>query len=320
MSAIRSWLAGLVLMANTLPALAAFPDKPVRIVVPFPPGGGNDIIVRALTEDMARDLGQQVIVENKPGGGTVIGTEYVATRAPDGYTLLIASFAHAVNPSLLAKLPFDFKTAFASVTLIGRSPNIVAVPAERPWQSFAELIADARANPGKLNYGSFGNGTSSHLGPELLKVMARIDLTLIPYKGSSQGVTDMLGGRLDMMFSTLTGAAAHVRSGKLRALAVTSAARSPAYPDVPAIAEAGVPGYDSQTWYGILAPAGTPPDIVARLHATIVKAADTDQFRKKAAEDGLVLDLGNGAALDTLIDGEHARWARVVKEAGIKPD
>ena len=315
-----SLMAALLVMLASVPALAAFPDKPVRIVVPFPPGGGNDIIVRALAEDMGKDLGQQVIVENKPGGGTVIGSEYAATRPADGYTLLIVSFAHAVNPSLLPRMPFDYKKAFAAVTLIGRSPNIVVIPAERPWKSMVDLIADARANPGKLNYGSFGNGTSSHLGPELLKLMARIDLTHVPYKGSSQGIADMLGGRLDMMFSTVTGAAAHVRGAKLRALAVTSAQRSPAYPDVPTIAESGVPGYESQTWYGILAPAGTPADVVARLHRAIVKAADTEQFRKKAGEDGLVLALGDGGALDRLIDEEHARWARVIKEANIKPD
>ena len=180
----------------TFPALAAFPDKPVRIIVPFPPGGGNDIISRSLAEGMSRNLGKQVLVENKPGAGTVLGTEYVATRAPDGYTVLIASFAYAVNPSLLTKLPFDHPKAFAPVTLIGRSPNIVVTPIDRPFKTIPELIAAARAKPGALNYGSFGNGTSSHLGPELFKLMAKVDLTHVPYKGSAQGITDMLGGRL----------------------------------------------------------------------------------------------------------------------------
>ena len=306
--------------AAALPVRAAFPDKPVRIIVPFPPGGGNDIISRALAEGMARNLGQPVLVENKPGAGTVLGTEYVATRAPDGYTVLIASFAYAVNPSLLAKLPYDHATALVPVTLIGRSPNIVVVPPDRPFKSIADLIAVARARPGALNYGSFGNGTSSHLAPELFKLLAKVDLTHVPYKGAAQGITDMLGGRLDMMFTTVTSAAAHVRNSRLRALAITSAARSPAYPEVPTVAESGVPGYEAQTWYAILAPAGTPADVLARLHGAIEFAALAEEFQKRSAEDGLVVKIGAAAELAAFLAQEEARWRRVVKEANIKPD
>ncbi len=311
----------LAMMAISPAAMAqAYPDKPVRIVVPFPPGGGNDIIVRAMTEDMTKSLGQQVLVDNKPGAGTVIGTDYVAKSPPDGYTILIASFAYAVNPSMLPKLPYDHPKALQPITLIGRSPNIVIVPPERPYKTMTELTAYARANPGKLNYGSFGNGTSGHLAPELYKIAAKVDILHIPYKGTGQAITDVLGGRLDMMFATVSGGAAQVRSGKLRGLAVTSAKRSPAYPDLPTIEESGVPGYAAETWYGILGPAGMPKAIVEKLHASIKGAVETEAFRKKADADGLLVNVGDGAALGKLIAEEEARWRPVVKEAGIKPD
>ena len=321
---MSSWMARLgaaVLCAAAfaLPARAAYPDKPVRIVVPFPPGGGTDTIARSLAEGISKALGQPVLVENKPGAGTVLGTEYVATRPPDGYTVVIASFAHAVNPSLLPQLPYDHGKAFAPVTLIGRSPNIVVTPVDRPFKTIPELIAAAKAKPGALNYGSFGNGTSSHLAPELFKLMAHVDLTHVPYKGAAQGITDMLGGRLDMMFTTASSVGAHLRGGKLRAIAVTSGTRSPAYPDVPSIAET-VPGYDAQSWYAILAPAGTPKDIQARLHAAIEVAANSEDFLKRSAEDGLIVKTGAAAELAAFLDQEEARWRRVVKEAGIKPD
>lgn len=297
-----------------------YPEKPVRIVVPFPPGGGNDIIVRAMTEDMSKSLGQQVLVDNKPGAGTVIGTDAVAKAPADGYTILIASFAFAVNPSLLSKLPYDHPKAFTPITLIGRSPNIVIVPPDRPFKSMTELIAYAKANPGKLSYGSFGNGTSGHLGPELFKIMAKVDILHVPYKGTGQAITDLLGGRLDMMFATVSGGAAQIRSGKLKALAVTSATRSPAYPDVPTIAESGVAGFASETWYGFLGPAGLPPAIVAKVHGAIKNAVETEAFQKKAASDGLIVKVGDGAALAKLIDEEGKRWQSVVKEAKIKAD
>ena len=314
-------LAAAFAAAVPAPVLAqSYPEKPVRIVVPFPPGGGNDIIVRAMTEDMTKSLGQQVLVDNKPGAGTVIGTDAVAKSPPDGYTILIASFAFAVNPSLLPKLPYDHPKAFTPITLIGRSPNIVIVPPDRPFKTMSELTAHARANPGKLNYGSFGNGTSGHLAPELYKIMAKVDILHVPYKGTGQAITDLLGGRLDMMFATVSGGAAHVRSGKLKALAVTSATRSPAYPDVPTIAESGISGYAAETWYGFLGPAGLPKPIVDKLHAALKSAAETEAFKTKAASDGLIVKVEDGAALARLIGEEERRWRPVVKEAGIKPD
>ena len=319
---LRSIFAAALSLATfaTTAIAQTFPEKPVRIVVPFPPGGGNDIIARALAEQMGKELGQQVLIDNKPGAGTVIGTELVARAAPDGYTILIASFAFAVNPSFLPKLPYDHPKAFAPVTLIGRSPNIVIVPPDRPYKTMTELTAYARANPGKLNYGSFGNGTSGHFAPELYKLAAKVDILHVPYKGTGTAITDLLGGRLDMMFATVSGGATHVRSGKLRALAVTSAVRSPAYPDVPTIAESGVPGYEAQTWYGILAPAGTPAPVVARLHGAIKNAAETELFKTRSESDGLLVNIGDGPALGKLIAEEEARWRRVVNEAKIKPD
>jgi tripartite-type tricarboxylate transporter receptor subunit TctC len=297
-----------------------FPEKAVRIVVPFPPGGGNDIISRTLAEDMTKTLGQQVLVDNKPGAGTVIGTDHVAKAAPDGYTILIASFAFAVNPSFLRKLPYDHPKAFAPISLIGRSPNIVIVPPDRPFKTMQELTAHARANPGKLSYGSFGNGTSGHFAPELYKLAAKVDILHVPYKGTGAAITDLLGGRLDMMFATLSGAGSHVRNGKLRPLAVTSAKRSPAYPDLPTIAETGIAGYEAQTWYGLLAPAGTPAPVITKLHGAIKKAAESEAFKKRSAADGLVVDVGDGAALAKLISEEEARWRRVVSDAKIRPD
>ena len=319
-SAVRSLIL-LVGAALAGPAAAqTFPEKPVRIVVPFPPGGGNDIIVRAMVDDMSKNLGQQVLVDNKPGAGTVIGNEIVARAPPDGYTVLIASFAFAGIPSFGQKLGYDHHKGFTPITLIGRSPNIVIVPPDRPFKTMTELTAMARANPGKLNYGSFGNGTSGHLAPELFKMMAKVDILHVPYRGTGQAIQDLLGGRLDMMFATVSGGAAHVRSGKLRALAVTAATRSPAYPDVPTIAESGVPGFAADTWYGILGPAGLPAPIVARLHAAFKAAAETEGFKAKAAGDGLIVNVGDGAVLGKLIQEEEARWRPVVKEAGIKPE
>ncbi len=301
-------------------AMAAFPDKPIRFVIPFPAGGGNDIVARALAEGMAKDLGQQVLVESKPGAGTVIGTEYVATRAPDGYTILMVSFPHSVNPSLLAKLPYDPATAFTPVALIARFPNVVVVPPDRPYKTMAEVLAYAKANPGKLNYGSPGNGTSPHLCGELFKVLGKVDMVHVPYKGAGPAIIDLLGGRLDVMFSTAAGAGLHVRSGKLRAIAVTAAERSPAYPDLPTVAEAGVAGFNAQGWYGIVAPAGTPADVIARLNASVKIAAQTDVFIKRSAEDGLVIDIGSPEDLAKWMSTEEARWRRVVREVNIKPD
>jgi tripartite-type tricarboxylate transporter receptor subunit TctC len=236
-------------------ALAVYPERIVKIVVPFAPGGGTDSVARTLAQELAKDLGQSVIIENKPGAGTIVGTQAVATSEGDGYTLLMGTFANAVNPSLNAKLPYDPHKDFAPVALIARSFNIVVVNAKSPYRSIADLIAAAKAEPDKLSYGTYGTGTSAHLAGELFKSLAKVNLTMVPYKGAAPAITDLLGGQIQVMFTTVASAASLIEGGQLRALAVTSAERSPAFPDVPTVAEAGVPGYSAESWYGLFAPA-----------------------------------------------------------------
>jgi tripartite-type tricarboxylate transporter receptor subunit TctC len=319
---VRSLLMA-VAMACAHPAVVAaqqYPDRPIRFVVPFPAGGGNEITARALAEGMTRDLGQQVVIEIKPGAGTIVGTEYAVTRPPDGYTILMASLSHVVNPSLQARLPYDPVKSIAPVALIGRFANVVVAPLERPFRTMAELITHARANPGKLNYGSFGTGTSPHMFPELMKSMARLDITHVPYKGAAPALIDVMGGRLDMVFSTAAGAAPHIRSGKVRQLAVTSGERSSFWPDVPTVAEAGVPGYDAQAFYGILAPAGTPPAIIERLVQAVRVASRTELFQRRAKEDGIEIDVRGPEETGRFMRAEEEKWRKVVRDAGIKPE
>src|SRR5580698_10548882 len=253
-------------------AMALYPDRTIRIVVPFAPGGGTDVIARTLAQEMARDLGVSVIIENKPGAGTIIGTQAVVASEPDGYTLLMGTFSHAVNLSLNAKLPYDPHKDFAAVALVARSFNFVVVNSKSPIRSIADLIAAAKADPDKLSYGTFGTGTSAHLAGELFKSLAKVNLTMVPYKGSAPAITDLIGGQIQVMFTTVASAAPLVASGQLRALAVTSAERSPAFPQLPTVSEAGVPGYAAESWYGLFAPAKTPPDIVDRLNKSAALA------------------------------------------------
>jgi len=299
--------------------LAAYPDKPLRLVVPFTPGGGTDIIARSLGAEIAKELGQPVVIDNKPGAGTVIGTDAVAKSRADGYTLLVATFAHAVNPSLQPKLPYEWDKAFAPVILVGRGPNVLVVRADSTYQSVGDVIAAAKANPGKLTYASFGNGTSAHLAGEMLTNLAKVEMTHVPYKGFGPAMTDVLGGRVDMIFGTAAGVAGFVSNGKVRPIGVTSAQRSPALPGIPAIAET-VPRYRVESWYGIYAPAGTLPDVIAKLNATIGKVAKTDEFRKRVEPEGLVISAGSPAELDDFVREEEALWRKIVTENNIRPD
>ncbi len=235
------------------PASAAYPDRVIKIVVPFAPGGGTDVVARTLAQEMAKDLGVSVIIENKPGAGTIIGTQSVAGSAPDGYTLLMGTFANAVNPSLNAKLPYDAHKDFAAVALVARSFNIVVVNPASPIKSIADLIAAAKAEPNKLSYGTYGTGTSAHLAGELFKHMAKVNLTTVPYKGAAPAITDLMGGQIQVMFTTVASCASLVEAGQLRAIAVTSAGRSAAFPQLPTVSEAGVPGYAAEAWYGLFA-------------------------------------------------------------------
>jgi tripartite-type tricarboxylate transporter receptor subunit TctC len=300
-------------------AFAAFPDKPVKLVVPFAPGGGTDAIARGLGIGMARALGQPVIIDNQPGAGTIIGSDYVAKSAPDGYTLVVATFAHAVNPSLMARLPFDTEKAFAPVILLARGPNVLVVRADSPYKSVADVIAAARAKPAKLTYASQGNGTSAHLAGEMFTNLAKVQMTHVPYRGAGPAMTDLLGGQVDMMFATAAAAAPHIAGGKLRALGVTSAQRAPALKNVPAVSET-VPGYSVESWYGLFAPAGTPSDVIAKLHAAAKKATDSAEFRKMIEPEGLAVSAGTPAELEAFVHSETARWARIVKENNVKAD
>jgi tripartite-type tricarboxylate transporter receptor subunit TctC len=301
------------------PARAAFPDKPIKIIVPFAPGGGTDLVARVLADAMSKDLGQPVIIENKPGAGTIVGTGAAASSAANGYTLVMATFAHAVNPSLYAKLPYDTFKAFAPVALIARSFNIVVVNPKKPFTKLSDVIAYAKANPGELNYGSFGIGTSAHLAAELFKNKAQVDLTHVPYKGAAPAITDLLGGQIQIMFTTVASVASYIGSGQLRALAVTSAQRSPAFADLPTVAEAGVPGYAAESWYGLYAPAGTPPEAIARLNESVAKAIRAGAFKKLETQEGLTFAPGPPEDLDRYVRGEAARWHDVVTAAHIQP-
>jgi tripartite-type tricarboxylate transporter receptor subunit TctC len=299
-------------------ALAGFPDRVVRIVVPFAPGGGTDVIARTLAQEMAKDLATTVVVENKPGAGTIIGTQAVAASEPDGYTLLMGTFANAVNPSLGAKLPYDPHRDFAAVALVARSFNIVVVNPKSPFQSMADLIAAAKTDPGKVTFGTFGIGTSAHLAGELFKNLAGVNLTAVPYKGAAPAITDLIGGQIQLMFTTVASAAALIESGQLRALAVTSAERSPAFPTLPTVAEAGVPGYAAESWYGLFAPARTPSDVIDRLNQSAALAVRSEPFKRLGMNEGLIMVAQPPGELDRYLRGEEARWRKVIEAAGIK--
>ena len=307
---------------TAFPAFAAFPDKPVKIVVPFAPGGGTDLVARTMGITMGQELGQPVIIDNKPGAGTIIGTDAVAKSQPDGYTLVMATVAHVVNPSLLPKLPYNYEKAFAPVMLVGISPNVLVVRAESPYKSVGDIIAAAKAHPGKLSFASQGAGTSAHLAGELFKNLTKTDITHIPYRGAGPAITDLLGGQVDVMFATAAAVGTFIESGKLRALAVTTASRStaPSLAKVPTVAEGGVPGYVADSWYGLYAPAGTPRDVIMKLNAAAKKAVQTEAFRKRVESEGLVIDAGSPEAFDRYAKGEEARWRKVVKENHITTD
>jgi tripartite-type tricarboxylate transporter receptor subunit TctC len=303
---------------SMLPAFALYPERTIRIVVPFAPGGGTDVIARTLAQEMAKDLGAAMIIENKPGAGTIIGTQSVAASEPDGYTLLMGTFANAVNPSLNSKLPYDPHKDFAAVALVARSFNIVVVNTVSPIRSIADLIAVARVDSSKLSYGTYGTGTSAHLAGELFKSMAKVNLTTVPYKGAAPAITDLLGGQIQVMFTTVASAASLIAGGQLRALAVTSAQRSPAFPELPTVAESGVPGYSAESWYGLYAPAKTPAEIIDRLNKSAATAVRSEAFKKLGVNEGLVMVASPPAELDRYVRGEEERWRRVIKDANIR--
>jgi len=298
---------------------AAYPDRPIRLVVPFAPGGGTDTIARTLAAAMSTELGKQIIIDNKPGAGTILGTDAVAKSAPDGYNIVIATFAHAVNPSLVPKLPYAQDKAFAPITLIGKGPNVLVVRADSPYKTVKDIVDAARAKPGTLTYASQGNGTSAHLAGEMLTNLAGIQMTHVPYRGAGPAITDLMGGQVDLIFGTAAAVSPFVQSGKLRAIAVTSPQPSPSLKDIPTIA-ATVPGYAVESWYGLYAPAGTPPDVIEKLSAAAKKAARSPEFAKRIEQEGLEVTASDPAELDRYVKAEEVRWRKIVKENNIKPE
>jgi tripartite-type tricarboxylate transporter receptor subunit TctC len=297
-----------------------YPAKRISIVVPYPPGGINDVFGRLIGKKLQEELGQPTIVENKPGAGTIIGTDAVAKAAPDGYTLLIVSFPFVANPSLYRKLPYSPVKDFVPISLLVKTPNIAVVSASSPIKSIGDLIAAAKTSPGKLVYASAGSGASNHLAAEMFKRMAGVDIRHIPYKGSGPSMTDLLGGHIDVMFDNPPSSLPHIRAGKLRALAVSSANRSAQMPDIPTVAESGVPGYDVTTWIGIAAPAGTPPAIVEKLNRTISKIITMDDVKKAFNDQGAEVAGGSVDDFAKFLMTETAKWAKVVSDANIAVD
>jgi len=299
----------------------AWPSKPIKWVVPFAPGGTTDILARTVGEKLAVALGQPVIIENKPGAGGGVGAEFTAKSAPDGYTIMGGTIStHAINASLYKSLPYDPVKDFVAITLIARVPNMLVINPSVPAKDVKELIALLKANPGKYSFASSGNGTSQHLSGELFKSMSGTDMQHIPYKGSPPALQDVVGGQVAMTFDNITTALPLAKAGKLRALAVTTAKRSSVAPDVPTLAESGLPGFEVGSWQGVFAPAGTPPEIVKRLNAEIVKALNMPDVRDKLSGLGAEIVADSPEEFSALVKAEVAKWADVVKKSGAKVD
>ena len=294
-----------------------WPAKNISIVVPFATGGTTDAIARTLGQELSKSLGKPVIVENKPGAGATIGADYVAKAKPDGYTILLGAVHHTIASSVYKKLPYDFQRDFAPVSTVALVPNVLVVNANVPAKNVSELIALARKSPGKLTFGSNGNGTGQHLIGAQFGIASGVDILHVPYKGSGPLTIDLLGGQIDMSFDTVTPVLSHIRAGKLRALAVTTIKRSAALPDVPTLDESGLKGFDQGTWFGVLAPVATPKDIVMRLNTEIVKIVNSPDFRKRMEEIGAAPIGNTQAQMASQIKTDTERFAKLVKDAKI---
>ena len=320
--------ATLALLGGAAHAQATWPTKPVRIVVPFAAGGTTDILARAVAPELSKAFGQQFIVDNRAGAGGNVGAEIVARSPNDGYTLLMGTVGtHGINRALYPKLPFDPIKDFVPITLVAAVPNVMEMNAEKAKslniRNVQDFLKYAKANPGKLNMASSGSGTSIHLAGELFKSMTGTFMTHIPYRGSGPALLDLVGGSADLMFDNLPSSMAQIKGGKLTALAVTSAQRSPALPDVPTVAEAGGPalkGYEASSWFGLLAPAGTSPEIVNRIQQEVAKSLGTPAIKEKMLAQGAIPSGNSPADFTKLIASEHVKWAKVVKDSGAKVD
>jgi tripartite-type tricarboxylate transporter receptor subunit TctC len=313
-------LAALVWIVAAGAQTAGYPNKPLRFMVGFPPGGSTDVAARVIAPRLAERLGQQIVIDNRAGAGGNIGADLVAKSPADGYTLLMGAVAtHAINPTLYGKVPYNPVKDFAPVALVAQVPNILVVNPSVPVKSVKELIELARARPGYLNFGSGSTGSTGHLAGELFNTMAGVKMVHIPYKGGSPAMADLLAGQVQLMFDNLANALPNVKAGRLRALAVTTLARSPAVPDLPTIAESGLPGFDLSTWFGVMVPAGTSPDIVAKLNAEIVRALNAKDMRERLEKMGAEPPVNNTPEhFAAFIRAEAAKYAKVVKDSGAK--
>jgi tripartite-type tricarboxylate transporter receptor subunit TctC len=317
----RAALAAVVATVALGASAQNYPTKPIRVVVPFPAGGTTDVLARAAAQKLTETLGQAAVVDNRPGAGGNIGAELVAKSPPDGYTLLMGTVGtHAINPSLYPKMPYDHVRDFAPIILVAGVPNVLVINPALPVNSVQELIAYAKANPGKLNFASSGNGTSIHLSGELFKTMTGLQIAHIPYKGSAPALQDLVGGQVQLMFDNLPSSLALIKAGRLKALAVTSRERAAALPDVPTMAEAGLPGFEASSWFGLLAPAGTPQPIIARLNGDVAKWLASPEAKDKLLAQGAIAAGGTPEDFARQIAAETAKWQKVVKDSGAKID
>jgi len=311
-------IAILLFVSGSVFAQQNFPTKPVRLLIPYPPGGAVDILGRTIGEELSKKWGQPIVVENRPGAGGTIASQILAKSAPDGYTLIIVALGHSINPFIYTKLPYDTFKDFQPITLIGSSPNILLVRADSPFKTLGDLLAAARAKPGSLSYGMAGIGTSTHLAGELLKYMAKVDIVPVPYKGGAPVINDLLGGHIPFSFNNIPESIGQIKAGKLRPLGVTSATRSPVLPDVPTIAEAGVPGYDTVVWWGMLAPAGLPSELTAKISKDCVEALHSPAVKGRLEKLGATVAGTSPVDFEKFIRAEYQKWGPIIKAAGIK--
>ncbi len=313
-------LAAAALAVTSFAWAQSYPNRPVRVVVPYPPGGGTDVVARTIAQKMTEAMGQPLVVDNRGGANGILGTDQVAKAKPDGYTVLVTIASHAINPTLYTKLPYDTATDLLPVSLLAEYPFVLTVHPTVPVKTAREFIAFARARPNKLNYASSGNGSGPHLGMELLKTMAKIEMTHIPYKGAGQAMTDLVSGQVEVFLNNFLAGGAMIKAGKLRALAVTGAKRSAAAPDLPTFTEATVPGYVVTGWYGMLVPAGTPPAVITALQDGATKALRSKDVSERLSGEAAEIVASTPAQFGAFNKAETDKWAGVIKKAGLKPE
>jgi tripartite-type tricarboxylate transporter receptor subunit TctC len=323
---MRQWVRTLALVAaavcasGAVSAQTAFPSRPVHILVPYPPGGAVDVLTRTLGDELSKQWGQAVIVENRPGAGGIVASQALAAAPPDGYTLIMVASGHPTNAFLYKKLPYDTFKDFTPISLLASSPNIILVRSDSPYKTLADLLAAARQKPGSLSYGMAGNGTSTHLAGELLKNLAKVDIVAIPYKGGAPAMNDLLGGQIPISINNGPESIGQLSAGTVRALGVTTAKRAAMLPDTPSIAEAGVPGYDTGVWWGVLGPANMPPDLLAKLSRDFVAAVNVPAVKARLGGLGAETIGSSPQAFDGVIHADYDKWGPIIKAAGIQPE